>query len=199
MMLIEDNTVPDAALPMEAFRAHLRLGTGFGVDTLQDDVLAGFLRASLASIENRTGKILLQRGFTLRLNAWRDPAGQPLPVAPVFGIDSVTLMPAVGAGTAVDPAAYRLEQDAQCPVLRPAGMVLPEIPNGGAVQIAMTAGFAPDWAGLPADLRQAAMLLGAHFYEYRNETTLSTGCAPFGVTSLIERYRPIRLFAGRAR
>jgi uncharacterized phiE125 gp8 family phage protein len=39
-------------------------------------------------------------------------------------------------------------------------------------------------------------MLAAHFYEYRHETALGSGCMPFGVTSLIERYRPLRLSLG---
>ena len=44
MMLIEETTVPDAALPVDEFKAHLRLGTGFGEDNLQDSVLKSFSR-----------------------------------------------------------------------------------------------------------------------------------------------------------
>jgi len=43
------------------------------------------------------------------------------------------------------------------------------------------------------------LLLAAHYYEYRDETALGEGCMPFGVSSLIERYRTVRLFAGGAR
>ncbi len=50
MMLIEETSVPDTALPVEQFKAHLRLATGFGDDGLQDDLLAGFLRAALAAV-----------------------------------------------------------------------------------------------------------------------------------------------------
>ncbi|MGR3464306.1 head-tail connector protein, partial [Limimaricola sp.] len=59
MRLIETGAVPEAALPIEGFRAHLRLGTGFAEDGLQDAGLAGFLRAAIAAIEARTGKVLL--------------------------------------------------------------------------------------------------------------------------------------------
>ena len=50
-----------------------------------------------------------------------------------------------------------------------------------------------------ADLAQAVMLLAAHYYEYRDETALAEGCMPFGVASLIERYRIVRLYGGGAR
>ncbi len=41
------------------------------------------------------------------------------------------------------------------------------------------------------------MLLAAHYYEYRSETALSEGCMPFGVASLLARYRNLRLGAGQ--
>ena len=46
-MLIEETNVPDAALPVAAFKAHLRMGTGFAEDTLQDAVLGSFLRSAM--------------------------------------------------------------------------------------------------------------------------------------------------------
>lgn len=49
-MLIEKAQIADADLPVDAFKAHLRQGTGFTVDSLQDAVLAGFLRAAISAI-----------------------------------------------------------------------------------------------------------------------------------------------------
>ena len=49
MMLIEQTTVPTTALPLQAFKDHLRLGTGFGAETLQDGLLESHLRAAIAT------------------------------------------------------------------------------------------------------------------------------------------------------
>ncbi len=196
MMLIEETAIADAALPVDQFKAHLRLGTGFAETSLQDDVLKGFLRAAMAAIEARTGKVLISRSFTWTLSRWRDSAGEALPVAPVTAIDAVTLTDAQGAEQVVAPETYRLEPDSQRPYLRSMGVCLPAIPTGGAATIALTAGMASDWGGLPADLGQAVLLLAAHYYEYRDETRLGDGCMPFGVTSLIQRYRTVRFGAG---
>ena len=68
MMLIEESQLPEAALPVAALRRHLRLGTGFAEDDLQDAVLGSFLRAALAAIEARTGKALMARGFVWTLH-----------------------------------------------------------------------------------------------------------------------------------
>ena len=50
MMLVEQTTVPTAALPVAEFKDHLRLGTGFADDGVQDDVLETYLRAAIATI-----------------------------------------------------------------------------------------------------------------------------------------------------
>ncbi len=197
MMLSEVTSVPEAALPITEFKAHLRLGTGFGEDTLQDAVLVGFLRAAVAAIEARTAKVLIGRSFSWLLNAWRDPEAEVLPVAPVNAISAVTLSDVQGVQTVLDAGAWRLEQDAQRPRLRPTGYALATIPEGGSVRIDFDAGMAPDWGGLPGDLGQAVLLLAAHYYEYRAETGLADGCMPFGVSSLIQRYRPMRITPGR--
>ncbi|WP_283644080.1 head-tail connector protein [Marinovum algicola] len=192
MMLVEETNVPLAALPVEEFKAHLRLGSGFAGAGVKDAVLASFLRAAIAAIEARTGKALILRPFTYTVERWRETAAQRLPVAPVTAVSSVTITDAAGTAEVVDPGDYRLRPDAQAPQLRATGNCLPVIPAGGSAAVAFSAGYAPDWAGLPADLGQAVMLLAAHYYEYRDETALGQGCMPFGVTTLIERYRMMR-------
>ena len=198
MMLVEETTVPQAALPVTEFKAHLRLGSGFAEGQVQDAVLESFLRAAMTAIEARTGKALIERDFSYSLGAWRDAGGQGLPVAPVSAITELTLEDATGDVQLIDPAAYRLAQDMQRPRLMPMGTLLPTLPTNGAAIVRFTAGFGPAWADLPADLAQAVMLLAAHYYEYRDETALGAGCMPFGVTSLIERYRTVRLLGGGA-
>lgn len=196
-MLIEETTVPDLALPMDPFRAHLRLGTGFGDESLQDEVLRGFLRAALSAVEARTSKVLMARDFSLTLPDWQSPLAQPFPVAPVTAVTAVTLIDRLGGEDDLPADHWRLQQDTHRPMLRPRGLLLPRVPTDGQVRIAFTAGMAADWSGLPADLAQAVLMLAAHYYEHRNDTGLHGGCMPFGVTSLTERYRALRLYGGR--
>lgn len=198
MILSEETAIPQAALPLGEFKAHLRLGTGFADADVQDAVLEGFLRAAIAAIEARTGKVLIGRDFSWTLWRWRNDAGQVLPVAPVTAVTGLVLRDRDGAEETVDPGRYRLEENTHYPVLRPTGACLPAIPTGGAVAIGFAAGMATVWGDLPADLGQAVLLLAAHYHEYRHEMALGGGCMPFGVTSLIERYRGVRLYMGGA-
>jgi len=160
MMLIEETPIPDAALPVEAFKAHLRLGSGFGPGDVQDAVLTSFLRAAIAAVEGRTSKILLERGFAQTLTQWRSTSAQVLPLAPVGAITQVERVDHVGARTDEDMTGFWLEQDSHAPKLRSVGTELPQVPAAGSIVVHFTAGFADNWDGVPSDLRQAVLMLG---------------------------------------
>ncbi|MEL6608699.1 MAG: head-tail connector protein [Pseudomonadota bacterium] len=196
MMLVEETRTPDSALPVEEFKAHLRLGTGFADDAVQEPVLASFLRAAMAAIEARTGKILLTREFSWSLSTWRDASGQALPIAPVTEVIEVAVIDADDGETVLPASSYRLERDHQRPRIVAVGGYLPSVPTGGSAEIAFSAGFATDFGDLPADLAQAVFLLAAHYYENRSDTGLSDTSIPYGVSVLVERYRTVRLLAG---
>jgi len=196
MMLVEETTVPLSALPVATFKDHMRMGSGFSDDGVQDGVLEGFLRAAVAAIEARTGKITISRTFSLSLTAWRDMASQPLPLAPVSAIIELAILDRHGMEATVDSAAYRLIEDMHRPHLAANGASLPRIPQGGVARIQMSAGFGLDWKDLPADLAQAILMLAAHYYEFRFDSFEAGRSMPYGVSSLIERYRNIRLFSG---
>ncbi len=195
MMLTEQTTVPAAALPVQPLRDHLRLGTGFADDDLQDAVLESCLRGALGAIEGRTGKTLLSRSFGWSVTAWRDLGRQVLPVAPVTAVTGFAIRDRTGVEAEVAIERYRLERDLHRPALVASGLVLPTIPVSGSAEIAFDGGFGPAWTDVPADLGQAVLRLAAHYYEHRHDMAVSDGL-PGGVAALIERYRNVRLFGG---
>lgn len=198
MMLVEQTNVPTAALPVAEFKDHLRLGSGFADDGLQDSLLETYLRAALAAVEARIGKALFSRSFAWSLTAWRDFGAQVLPIAPVTSIAAVTITDAEDQAETVDPGRYLLEKDMQRPRLVARALVLPSIPVGGHATIAFEAGFGPAWSDLPADLRQAVFLLAAHFYDQRGSASGEAAEMPQAVALLLTRWRGVRLFGGGA-
>lgn len=198
MMVTEKTTVADAALPLLRFREHLRLGSGFVEDHLQNGLLAGFLRAAMAAIEGRTGKVLMEREFEWRQDSWRNPQRAIFPITPVTSVLSVVMKDVQGHVKTIPSTEWRLKECPVSPMLLAGENVLPAIPQNGVCVVTFRAGYGASFADLPADLAQAIMLLAAHYYEYRDETALGQGCMPFGVTALIDRYRPIRLTLGAA-
>lgn len=188
MMLEELTAIATADLPVLVFADHLKLGSGFEDDGSEDAVLEVCLRSAMAAIEVRIGKALMTRRFQWELTRWGVDDEQVLPIAPVVAVNSVTLVDRGGVETVVDPAEYVLERDSQRPKI--VG-VLASIPDGGRVVLSFDAGFG-DWDAVPADLRHAVLLQAASFYENRaGEGRVNE--MPFGVSALIEAYRPIRI------
>ena len=198
MMLIEETAPAAEALPVARLREHLRLGSGFGLaeDEAETAALAGFLRAAIATIEARTGKVLLTRRFRMQLDDWRDRLGQTLPLAPVNAVERIEIDDGSGTVTELPAASWRLIADMQRPMILPAGVILPNVPRLGSVTITFMAGFGDEWDAVPADLAQAAMMLAAQFYDDRSFAG-SKSALPFGVSALIERWRAVRTLAGR--
>ncbi|MBM3605834.1 MAG: hypothetical protein FJX25_14150, partial [Alphaproteobacteria bacterium] len=135
MMLIEETAPAAEALPVAALRAHLRLAQGFEGpdDAAETAALAGFLRAAIATIEGRTGKVLLKRRFRMQLDDWRDRLGQALPLAPVHRVEAIEIDNGDGIVIAVPVEGWRLVPDTQRPVILPTGVVLPHVPRRGSV------------------------------------------------------------------
>ncbi len=196
MMLVEETGVPSAAWPVAAFRDHLRLGTGFADDAVQDALLERLLKAASGAVERRTGKVLLERSFLWTLNAWRGHAKEELPVAPVTAVTELRIVDPDGGVSVISPLAYGLEPDTHRPMLAARALGLPTVPVGGLAEVAFDAGFAPDWAGVPDDLAQAVFLLAAHFHENRHAVAGGSSL-PQSVEALIVPWRPMRLFGRR--
>ncbi len=195
MMLTEETPVPQAALPVAEFKDHLRLGSGFADDGMQDGLIETYLRAAMAAIEGRIGKMLYRRRFLWVLESWRN-SEQALPVSPVAGLVSVTLVNDAGIETLVPATSYRLIPDLHRPRLVGKGTSLPTIPSDGLVKVVFDAGFGPSWTDVPVDLRQAVLLLASEFYEHRHDDPAQSAGLPFGVVTLIERWRTVRILGG---
>lgn len=196
MMLTELTGILAAALPVQALKDHLRLGTGFSDDAMQDQLLESYLRAAIAAIEGRIGKVILQRSFRLSLQYWRSGDEQPLPLAPVTAISAVRLIDLAGGATDLAAERYRLVADLQRPKLVAVGMSLPTPASGGSVEVDFDAGFGLDWPAVPVDLAQAVLLLAAEFYENRHDQSGRSFGLPVTVQMLIEPWRTVRVLGG---
>ncbi|MCQ0971886.1 hypothetical protein MLD63_15800 [Paracoccus sp. TK19116] len=198
MMLIEEAALAADALPIAELAEYLRLGSGFDLvdDAAENAALAGFLRAAIATIEARTGKVLLTRRFRMQLDDWRDRLGQTLPLAPVLSVDRIEIDDGNGTVTELPVENWRLVPDLQRPTILPAGVILPHVPRRGMVTITFTAGFGQAWSNVPGDLAQAVLMLASRYYEDRGFDGSRSG-VPHGVSALIDRWRQIRTLAGR--
>jgi len=194
-MLVSDTRVETSVLPLAEFREHLRLGTGFSDATLQDTVIEGYLRAAISAVEARTGKVALATDFTWTLETWSEDCVR-FPVGRFLALNSVALRDADGVLTPYDTTLFRVVPDTHRPQLRPLALSFPSVPADTLIEIKFRAGFGEAWSDVPPDFAQAILLLAAHYYEFRHETAIGEGCMPFGVTSLLQAYRPMRVSLG---
>jgi uncharacterized phiE125 gp8 family phage protein len=194
-MLTELEAAPSAPVSVEAFTEHLRLSTGLVAPSAPEvAAFEGILRAAGAAIEGLTGRALISRRFKWAVPRWRDATREVLPIAPVERIDALTLVAADGSWTSIDASAWRLIKSQFDPSLAPArGGWLPQIPTGGMAEIELVAGHADDPAGLPDDLRQAVLLLAAHYHEQRHVSAGALSDIPYGVGTLLARWRKVRV------
>ena len=166
---------------------HLKLSTGFGSDA--EDELEGSLRAAIAHLEARLGLALIQRNFIWRGGVGADGAATA-PIAPVSVITSIDRVFADGSTEAIDVATWTLDQ-------RPLRTRLcADKYYRDQLDIAFTAGFGVDWSDTPADLRRAALMLAAHFFENRHATASGIEILPLGVKDLIAPWRRVRVGFG---
>jgi uncharacterized phiE125 gp8 family phage protein len=170
-------------------KAHLR------VDIDEEDVLiAGLVTAARIHLETRLGRILLTQGWELWLDRAQLRPVLPLPLAPVQAVGEVAAYDDAGASSVLEPDAYTLD-----PVSQPARLIftagLPATRRLAALRIALTAGYGSSPVDVPQPLRQALLLLVAHWYEQREPVLAGQGAAelPLMVSALVAPYRRIGL------
>ena len=169
---------------------HLKLSTGFGSDA--EDELEGSLRGAVAHLEARLGLALFQRNFIWRGGVGPDGTATA-PIAPVSAITSIDRILTDGSSEAIDVALWSLDQ-------RPLRTrFCADKYYRDQLDIAFTAGFGPAWTDTPADLRRAALMLAAHFFENRHATASGIEILPLGVKELIAPWRRVRVgFGGKS-
>jgi uncharacterized phiE125 gp8 family phage protein len=188
MILSETGGTPVATPPLDAFRAHLRLASGFADEAPEDASAAGYLAAAVAAVERRLGGPLVVRRLAASLSRLDRDGRLRLPAGPVTAIAGAMMEGPAGT-RALDTAGWTVEAEARRPRLSRAGGPLPAIPPGHRLRVEFDAGLAPDWDRVPADLAEAVLLLAATLYEERD-----LGAAwPPAAMALCAPHAPVRL------
>ena len=171
-------------------KAHLR------IDHDADDTL---LQAAIASaryhVETVTKRALIAQGWRIYLDAWPRSRIVRLAVAPVITVDAVTVYDAAGEPMVLDPADYEADT-ASVParLVLAAGAPAPARAVNG-IEIDVTAGYGPSSVDVPGALRQAVLMLVAHWYEHRGAVghDLAVLTAPLGFEALVAPHRILSL------
>ncbi|MEL7466088.1 MAG: head-tail connector protein [Pseudomonadota bacterium] len=183
--MLRETAPPSASAEVLAELArHMRLAPDFASE--QSAELADVFAGAVAHIEATLGLCIAPRGFTWRACFNDDGRTQP-PMSPIRALTSAT--------DPVDGGAAPLEDFALDTAETRTVIEAPKW-RGRQVDLAFDAGFGADWSETPSDLRQAVKMLAAHYYDQRHTAGGDARETLYGVASLIQRWRPMRLTLG---
>lgn len=110
-----------------------------------------------------------------------------LPRAPVRSVESVTYLDLNGVPRTMAPSEYVVTTGSPGRLGVPFGGTWPvTLPQIGAVTVRFTAGYGPDAAAVPPNVKAAVLLMVGHLYENREAVTAGTLSAlPLGIDHLL--------------
>ena len=169
-------------------KAHLR------VDESDDDTLiSSLITAARIHVEAVLSGALITQVWQQVLDSWPRGSVHELPLSPVQSVNSINTYDSEDAPIVFDPSHYFADT-----VSQPSRLILRgaqawpkpgRVANG--IEITFTAGYGVSPGDIPEPIRQALMLLVAHWYENREPIALGVQATqvPATVNSLILPYR----------
>lgn len=172
-------------------KAHLR------IDADNEDVLiTSLVTTARLQIEAALGLALITQQWRLVMDCWPPDGIVALPLRPVQTVDAIRVVGDNEIAVLLDPLAYAVDNASHVPRLAARSGFWP-IPGArlNGIEIDLTAGFGAAASDIPHDIRQALLLLVAHWYENR-EADSSAGTPakiPDGVSVLLQPYKVVRV------
>jgi uncharacterized phiE125 gp8 family phage protein len=171
-------------------KAHLR------IDADDDDaLLVAAITAARVHVETLTRRCLIEQTWRVYLDQWPRRRIVSLGPAPLISVESVTVYDAAGTPVVVDTEDYEVDA-VSVPgriLLSAAVPVATRQVNG--IEIEVVAGYGASSVDVPGPLRQAIMMLVAHWYEHRGVAGHDRAgeIPPLGFEALIAPYRILSL------
>lgn len=172
-------------------KAHLRLDTDD-----DDDLITAAIVAARVHVEALTRRALIEQGWRAYFDCWPRKRLVALPVAPLISVEAVTVYDDDGEATVVSSDDYEVDTvsvPGRLLLLTPVPATVKRAING--IEIDLTAGYGASSVDVPSPLRQAIMMLVAHWYEHRGAVghDLAGNTPPHGFHALISPYRVLSL------
>lgn len=168
-------------------KAHLRL-----VGSDDDPLVASLVTAARRVVEARSGLCLIAQGWMCFRDRWPENGVIELPVGPLLTLDEIGVYGEDDQKAVIDPAHYLVDAASRPPrVLLRGSRLWP--PAGRAVNgigIRLQAGFGATAAEVPPPLRQAVLMLVAHFFAQRGDE--AGPALPAGLGALLDPFRLVR-------
>ena len=163
---------------------------------VEDPVVASLILAARLHIEGALDIAMVTQSWSLFVDCWPEDGRVSIPVGPLKSVDSVKVYDADDTAQTVSPETYVVDLSSLRPrLVRQAGAVWPTPgrPANG-IEIALTAGYGDTTDKVPQPIRQAVLMLAAHWYEQREPVVFERlDELPHGVADLLKPYRQVRL------
>lgn len=162
----------------------------------EDALLSGLVLAAVSHLDGWSGIL----GRCLISQTWRqtfDAFGVLSLPFPAQTVTAVTYVDPAGAVQTLAPTDYQLREF-------PGGSAVEPFPGAswpsaaaraGSVAVTFVAGYGPASSDVPAAIRQAILMLAAHWYENREAAVVGATATdlPFAVSALVGPYRLVGL------
>ena len=162
-------------------------------DSAEDTLIATLIGAARMHVEGVTGRALLAQSWRVVLDDWPADRVVKLPVTPFMALTEITAFDAAGAGHDVPLAQFLREPDR---LLLPATVGgMPVLRERQGIEIDYVAGFGAEPANVPADIRQALLLLVGYWFEHRDAVIVagSGAVVPSAFDRMVVGYKRVRL------
>lgn len=162
----------------------------------EDALIATLITAARLHLESVTGRALLTQSWRLVLDAWPPGGEVRLPVAPLSALSAIRAFDEDGDEHTIGLAQFLVEAGGTPALLVLPGTVagMPVLRQRFGIEIDYVAGFGAA-ADVPQELKQALLVLVAHWFEHRDAVVIAGSGAviPFGFDRLIAPWREVRL------
>lgn len=173
-------------------KAHLRIDTDD-----EDGLLASLITSARLHIEAHLNVVLLNQSWSVYFDSWPDDGVVVLPMAPLVSVNAVSIRSEQGDATIISDNNYYADISGRTPrlVRSRTGVWPPPKRKAGGIEITLTAGYGEEPEEVPQNIRQAILLLTAHWFENRELVSLSDRFVdvPAAVFALLQPYRRARL------
>ena len=184
---------PPAAEPLTLADAKAYLRVAHSDD---DAVIAALIAGARSHVEAQTRRALITQTWRLIRDAWPPDGRIAVAPAPLRSVVAARVYDAGGATHAVDTGAFVADKSAAPAVLAFAPGTLAGSGRAAAgIEIDVEVGYGAAPANVPETLRQALLLLVAHWYENRGLIAIGRSVAvlPLPIAALIAPYRVLSL------
>jgi uncharacterized phiE125 gp8 family phage protein len=162
----------------------------------EDALVTSLIITARMSLEASLGLALINQTWTLVRDDWPRGAAVKLPLWPVQSVAFARVLAADGTPSNLLPAAYVLEGRGLPPRFVRTGLSWPKPGRvAGGIEISFVAGFGPAATDVPLPIRQALLLLIAHWYEHREPLEIGATDAPIPkpVSDLMAPFRAVQI------